>query len=100
MDLSSAYSKRLDLAEALVRAVSQLRSAQQGADAPRASVRSIGRSEREWRLVDRLSEAEPCQLVADFTSGTPTWNLAEQYGISLSSVKRLIRRRRSPGPVP
>ena len=44
VDLSSAYSKRSDLAEALVRALSQLQGAQQRADVARASVRSVGLS--------------------------------------------------------
>ena len=58
------------------------------------SVRSVGRSEREWRVSDRLSEADLRQLVADFQGGTAKRKLAERYGISESSVKRLIRRQR------
>jgi len=37
VDLSSAYSKRSDLAESLVRAVSQLRNTRHDAEAPRVS---------------------------------------------------------------
>jgi transposase len=33
-------------------------------------------------------------LVQAFESGTPKWKLAEQYGVSESSVKRLVRRHR------
>lgn len=79
----------------LIRAVSQLRSAQRGADLPRVSVRSIGRSEREWRVSDRLGETELQQLVTDVRSGIPKRRLVERYGISESSVKRVIRRQRS-----
>lgn len=94
VDLSNAYSKRSDLAEALVRAVSQLQGAQQGAHIRCASVRSIGRSERDWRVSDRLSEAEIRQLVADFQGGTAKRKLAERYGISESSAKRITRKYR------
>lgn len=31
------------------------------------------------------------RLLADFESGTPKWRLAQQYSISQSSVKRLLR---------
>ena len=79
----------------LVRAVSQLHGAQQGGDVPRASVRSASRSEREWRVSDRLSEVELRQLVTDFVAGTPKRRLAERYGISESSVKKLIRKHRA-----
>ena len=51
VDLSSAYSKRSDLADALVRAVSQLHGAEQGADMERGSVRSVSRSERDGESV-------------------------------------------------
>jgi hypothetical protein len=36
-------------------------------------------------------------LVAAFHGGTPKWKLADQYGISLSSVKRLLRKQRYEG---
>lgn len=97
VDLSSVYSKRSDLADALVRAVSQLHSAQQQVGVARVSVQSIGRSDREWRVSDRLSEDQLRQLVDAFRTGTPKRKLAEDYGISESSVKRLIRKHRVPG---
>jgi hypothetical protein len=46
---------------------------------------------RQWRVRDRLSEAQVRQLVEAFQAGTPKHELAERYGISLSSVKRLLR---------
>ena len=47
---------------------------------------------RRWRLVDRLGEQIIRQLLTDSRAGTPQRELAERYGISLSSVKRLSRR--------
>jgi hypothetical protein len=39
-----------------------------------------------------LSDTDLVELVAAFRSGTPKQVLAERYGISLSSVKRLLVR--------
>jgi DNA invertase Pin-like site-specific DNA recombinase len=91
VDLISAYSKRRDLADALVSAATQLRQAQAAAGASAPSMRSAV-SHRRWRVGDRLNQDDQKQLVATFAAGTPKWKLAERYGISESSVKRLIRR--------
>lgn len=40
---------------------------------------------------DRLGEATVRRLVADFDTGAPKSKLAQQYGISQSSIKRLVR---------
>ena len=90
-----AYSNRPDLADSLVRAVRQLRQAQEQQGGVSRSVRSTGRSERDWRVSDRLTEADIRLLIAAFESGTPKWKLAEHYGISESSVKRLVRKHRA-----
>jgi hypothetical protein len=87
-----AYSKRPDLADSLVSAVRQLRQAQTQTGEPAFSGRSTQTSSR-WRVGDRLSEAELEELIAAFTAGTSKRILAERYGISESSVKRLIRER-------
>ena len=47
---------------------------------------------RRWRLVDRLGEQIISDLLRDSGMGTTQLKLAERYGISLSSVKRLTRR--------
>jgi hypothetical protein len=46
---------------------------------------------RRWRLVDRLGEQDIRKLVADRRAGATMRALAERHGISLSSVKRLVR---------
>ena len=46
---------------------------------------------RRWRLVDRLGEQIICELLTDSRAGTPQRELAERYGISVSSVKRILR---------
>ena|SRR6266498_1542990 len=94
VDLGRAYHKRPDLASALVKRVAQIRKAQAAAPRLRRSVSSTGRTERVWKLDDRMSDAD-IRLMADaFRRGTPKWKLAEQYGISESSVKRLLRKHR------
>jgi hypothetical protein len=90
VDLIGAYSKRRDLADALVGAVQQLRQVQAQGSEPAPSLCS-DRSHRQWRIGDRLSEPDQKQLIADFTAGTSKRKLAERYGISESSIKRLIR---------
>jgi transposase-like protein len=65
---------------------------------PTHSVRSAPLSTRQWRVGDRLSEADTEQLVAAFTAGTSKRKLAERYGISESSVKRLIRQHGASKP--
>lgn len=92
-----AYSNRRDLADSLVSTVQQLRQAQgQGSEAP-SSVHST-RSPSRWRIGHRLSEADRERLIAAFAAGMSKRKLAGQYGISESSVKRLIRQRGASKP--
>lgn len=44
-----------------------------------------------WRLSDRLGEDVIASILRDSQAGTTQRGLAERYGISLSSVKRLLR---------
>jgi hypothetical protein len=44
---------------------------------------------------DRLTPDDIMQLVDRFCGGTPKRVLAAEYGISMSSVKRLLRRHRA-----
>jgi DNA-binding GntR family transcriptional regulator len=46
---------------------------------------------RRWRLVDRLGEQIIRDLLRDSRAGITQRRLAVRYGISLSSVKRLLR---------
>jgi len=46
---------------------------------------------RWWRLSDRLSEPVIQELLGDRRDGATQRQLAERYGISLSSVKRVLR---------
>jgi uncharacterized protein (DUF2235 family) len=98
VDLIRAYSNRRDVADALVSTVQQLRQAQAQGSGTTNSVRSTPLSTRQWRVGDRLSEADTEHLVAAFTAGTSKRKLAERYGISESSVKRLVRQHGASKP--
>jgi uncharacterized protein (DUF2235 family) len=98
VDLIRAYSNRRDVADALVSTVQQLRQAQAQGSGTTNSVRSTPLSTRQWRVGDRMSEADTEQLVAAFTAGTSKRKLAERYGISESSVKRLVRQHGASKP--
>ena len=54
-------------------------------------------AQRRWRLVDRLGEQMLAELVRERRQGATPQQLAETYGISLSSVKQVLRGRRSQG---
>ena len=49
---------------------------------------------RRWRLVDRFGEQIIRQLLEDRRGGATMRELVERYGISMSSVKRILRRSR------
>ena len=48
------------------------------------------------RGLARLSPDDMRQLITNFRTGTPKHVLAHRYGVSLSTVKRLLRRHREP----
>lgn len=49
-------------------------------------------SHQRWRLVNRLGQAALHALVEDRQASLTTKALAEKYHISMSSVKRVVRR--------
>jgi hypothetical protein len=92
VDLLIAYSKRWDLVSELVNAVGSLRARDAREPETARSVRS-GQAPRVWRVSDRLSEPDLCSLVSGYRAGTTARELAQQFNISKSSVKRLLRDR-------
>ena len=56
------------------------------------SVRS-DQAPRVWRVSDRLDEADLRSLGSGYSAGTTARELVEQFHISKSSVKRLLRER-------
>jgi len=96
-----SYSNRQDVLHHLKTTVRVL--AEPPADPDPEVLRSVRRESPGGQvppprpLAERLSSEEIQGLVAAFRSGTPKTKLADQYGISLSSVKRLLRKYRTEG---
>jgi hypothetical protein len=44
------------------------------------------------RPSDRLSDADMCEIVDRFRAGVPKHKLAAEHGMSLSTMKRILRR--------
>jgi len=55
------------------------------------SVRTVAPGFRQRLLADRLTGEQVHAIVSAFEAGTPRWQLAECYGISVRSVGRLLR---------
>ena len=58
----------------------------------RQSVTSTGRKPRVWSMDERLSPETIAAMIADYRAGSIGKEIAEKYGISLSSVRRLMRK--------
>lgn len=96
-----SYSNPGDLLFDLVRASGQLNADRFGVSGEARSVGS-GRPIRMWRVRDRLDDAGVRRLISAYRDGATTRQLAEQFGIGMTSVKRLLRehlvRRTQDGP--
>jgi DNA invertase Pin-like site-specific DNA recombinase len=100
VDLVASYSNRPELAYDLAETLRRLQRAQTEASAP-SSVRShTGRPPEQRRVEDRLSSEQIEALISSYRAGTTTRELAQRYGLGLTTVKRLLRdhgvRRRKP----
>ena len=49
------------------------------------------RTKRPWSLRDRLDESDIADLITAYRNGATAASLATTHGVSLSSVKRLLR---------
>jgi hypothetical protein len=87
VDLLIAYSKRLDLLFDLVSAMERLRDDDARESDGARSVRS-GHAPRVWRVSDRLDSTDVQRLISGYRGGVTVHELAEQFKISMSSVKR------------
>jgi hypothetical protein len=98
VDVLLHYSNKLGLCDDLEQVSKRLR-----AELARASEEtrppSDGQTEQAerrrsaWRLDVRLGQEDIDTLIRAFRDGAPKWKLAEQYGVSLSGVKKLLRDR-------
>jgi hypothetical protein len=93
VDLLLSYSKRPELADDLATALRKLKTALSDKHEGSKSVRTEHERTRVW-LRDRLTEGAIRQLVTRYQAGATGRELAAEFGISHSSVKRLLRERR------
>lgn len=95
MDLLAAYSKRPERLHDLAATWQQLGKARVGGSG-RTSVRSVARSSKKPQpLQDRLSDDDQRTILERFEAGALQQQLAREYGISVRSVGRLLRKWRA-----
>ena len=85
------YSNLPDLVKSVQKV---LRRIEEGDQTDEPGVCSTGQGGVLAPVRVRLSETELGELVASFRDGTPKHDLAARYRISVSSVKRVLRRSR------
>src|SRR6266542_1709725 len=96
VDVLAAYSNRADLLVDLGAIKHRLAQAVGSTDPDGGrSVHTLAPGFRKQQVAQRLGAVAVAQLVARFEAGTPKHRLAIEYGISESSVKRVIRRHRA-----
>lgn len=96
MELVTTYSKRDDLLYDLELTSKQLAKARLAGEVDaRASVQSTGRIGHKHGLQERLTEDDLHQIVMRYEGGELRQAIADRYGISVSSVARVLRAHRA-----
>jgi uncharacterized protein (DUF433 family) len=101
VDLLARYSNRHDLCDDLEHHAEELRTelGREPRDpSVRVSVRSVQPEAKVRRVADRLGSAKVQAILERFEKGTSKHILAEEFGISLSSVKNLLRTNKAYRP--
>ena len=92
VDLTWTYSNQQDLADLLRRARRWVNEDRQHpAQDPQPSVRAKSNPTLPRRVVDRLGDEVVREMIEARQAGAKLLDLAERYGISESSVKRIVR---------
>jgi hypothetical protein len=91
------YSNRSDLVRIMV---DVLRRIEENDQTDELGVLSTGKGGGLLPVRDRIGETDLRQMVTRFRAGTAKHALASEYGISLSSVKRILRHRGASGRIP
>ena len=89
LDLLSAYSNHHDQIEGMEHVLCRIAANDQSGLPGQVPSGSPSRSRS---VVDRLSPADIESLVARYRSGVKLKRLADDYGISISTVKRVLRK--------
>lgn len=97
MELARRYSNFPDRLDDLVRVGAQLDKERGGDPTPDGSpVLSTGRRDpRRVKLTTRLTDADMRQLIERYHAGITIRELADQYTLGTTTVKRLLRDRKA-----
>ena len=94
VDLTWTWSKRQDLADQLRSRVGRLAGHDPTpAEDRQASARTTATARVPRRAVHRLGEAAVHELIEDRRAGAKLRELVDKYGVSESTVKRLVKSR-------
>lgn len=88
MELLRRYYNRPDLLGPMLEVLRRIR------EGDRSDLQNCIESRGAVRPSDRLSEADVSEIVIRFGAGTPQHKLAAEYGISISTLKRILRKSR------
>jgi hypothetical protein len=91
VELCSRYSNRDDLLKPLVSVLDRINSEPPISDPMDQLPSADGSDPQAWRVNERMSPEDGKALVKSYLAGSTIRLLSEQYGISGSSVKRLLR---------
>ena len=95
VDLTWTWSKRQDLADLLRSGVRRLAGQDPvPAEDRQASGQTTAKAEVPKRVADRLGEDTVRELIEARRAGAKLRELVDKYGISESSVKRLLKQQR------
>ncbi|WP_414940139.1 resolvase [Amycolatopsis sp. cmx-11-51] len=89
MELCRRYSNRQDLVNPLVNVLNKIQNGSSDANDDLVTVN--GTQSDVWRIADRLSPSDIESLVESYRTGGTLKAVAERYGVSVATVKRLAR---------
>lgn len=93
VELLRRYSNRDDLLKSLVSLMERINEEPPAGHEETQLPSADGPAPRAWQISRRLTPANIKTLVASYLGGSTIRVLAEQYNISTTSVKRLLRER-------
>ena len=92
VELLSRYSNRDDLLKPLVSVLDRINTQPEPAEEQDQLPSADGPTPATWRVNDRVTPVDAKALVDSFLAGDIIRVLADRYGISPSSVKRILRK--------
>jgi hypothetical protein len=91
VDLLRSYSNRSDLCTDLEHTARSLRQCQEDQAHETSVMQSEPRATTRHRMTERLDTNRVAELIERYQAGETGKDLADTYGISLSSVRRIVR---------